>query len=101
LHRLIPWGVAGFLLNLATGTLFVIAHPHQYLFDPAFRVKLLLMLLAGLNVVAFYGTAFDELKAVPAGAAPPLRSRVITGISLAAWVGVLVCGALVSSGFFG
>ena len=101
LHRLIPWGVAGFLLNLATGTLFVIAHPHQYLFDPAFRVKLLLMLLAGLNVVAFYGTAFDELKAVPAGTAPPLRSRVITGISLTAWVGVLVCGALVSSGFFG
>src|SRR4029077_19484790 len=33
LHRLIPWGVAGFLLNLATGSLFVIAHPHQYLFD--------------------------------------------------------------------
>jgi hypothetical protein len=101
LHRLIPWGIAGFFLNLATGSLFVIAHPHQYFFDPAFRVKVVILILAGLNVLAFYGTAFGELKAVPAGGDAPLRSRLITGISLTAWVGVLVCGALVSSQFFG
>jgi hypothetical protein len=101
LHRLIPWGVAGFIINVATGLLFVIAHPHQYLFDPAFRVKVVLIALAGLNVLAFYGTAFRELMETPAGSDPPLRSRLITGISLTAWVGVLICGGLVSSGYFG
>jgi hypothetical protein len=101
LHKLIPWGIAGFTINVASGILFVVGHPHQYLFDPAFRVKLALILLAGINVLAFYGTAFDEMKATPAGAQPPLRSRVITGISLCAWVGVLICGGLVSAGYFG
>ncbi len=101
LHRLIPLGVAGFMLNVITGSMFIIAHPHQYLFDPAFRVKVVLMLIAGLNVIAFYATAFDELKAAPANAALPLRSRVITGISLVAWVGVVICGGLVTAGYFG
>jgi hypothetical protein len=101
LHRLIPWGVAGFALNVITGSLFIVANPHQYLFDPAFRVKVVLILVAGINVVAFYATAFDELKATPAGATPPLRSRVITGVSLVAWTGVMICGALVTAGYFG
>src|SRR5665213_3078121 len=85
LHRLIPWGVLGFAMNLVTGSLFVIEQPHQYLFDPAFRVKVVLILIAGLNVLLFYGTAFRELKATPAGANVPIRGRVITGISLTAW----------------
>jgi hypothetical protein len=101
LHKLIPWGIAGFLINVVTGSLFVTAHPHQYLFDPAFRVKVVLILLAGLNVALFYSTAFDELKATPAGGTPPLRSRLITGISLAAWTGVMICGGLVTAGYFG
>ena len=101
LHRLIPWGVGGFAVNVVTGSLFLVGHPHQYLFDPAFRVKVLLLLLAGVNVLAFYGTAFGELKAIPPGGDAPLRSRVITGISLGAWLGVLACGALVSAQFFG
>jgi hypothetical protein len=88
-------------VNLTTGLLFVIARPHQYLFDPAFRVKLVLILIAGINVLVFYGTAFRELKETPAGAEAPLRSRIVTGISLTAWTGVLICGALVSSVFFG
>jgi hypothetical protein len=101
LHRLVLWAIGAFAVNVITGSLFVIAHPHQYLFDPAFRVKVVLLLLAGLNVLAFYGTAFSELKATPAGVAMPVRSRIITGISLSAWLGVLVCGALVSAGLFG
>jgi hypothetical protein len=100
LHKLIPWGVLGFAINLVTGSLFVIGQPHAYLFDPAFRLKVVLIIIAGINVLLFYGTAFAELKANPAGASLPLKSRIITAISLTAWGAVLICGGLVGSGFF-
>jgi hypothetical protein len=100
LHRLIPIGVAGFLVNAVTGSLFVVAHPHQYAFDPAFQLKLALMAVAGINLVAF-SLAYGDAGRTPAGAVAPMGSRVMTGVSLVAWSGVIVCSALVSSGFFG
>jgi hypothetical protein len=97
LHRLVPWGVGGFLFNLCLGILFFSGHPEQYFYNNAFRVKLTLMAIAGLNVLAFYGTdAFAQLKALPAGASAPPRLRLIAGVSLAAWIGVLICGRLIT-----
>jgi hypothetical protein len=96
LHRLIPWGIAGLALNVITGTLFFIGYPDQYTYNPAFHFKLGFLVLAGLNIVAFYGTAFAEVKAMPAGADAPLRSKVITAISLGSWVSVIVCGRLLT-----
>src|SRR6185503_3969993 len=40
LHRLIPWGIGGYLLNLTTGILFFIGNPDQYAFNSAFHFKL-------------------------------------------------------------
>jgi len=54
LHRLIPFGIAGFAICAITGTLFVMTTPDQYLHNPAFLTKLLLMLVAGLNMLLFY-----------------------------------------------
>ncbi len=40
LHKLVPWGVAGYALNVMTGVMFVTSAPDQYLFNPAFQTKL-------------------------------------------------------------
>src|SRR3954469_22998961 len=40
LHRLIPWGVAGYLLNITTGLMFLTTSPDQYIFNPSFHLKL-------------------------------------------------------------
>jgi hypothetical protein len=97
LHRLVRWGGAGFCLNLMLGIVFFSGHPDQYFYNNAFRLKLSLMLVAGLNILAFYGTsAFAETRALPAGADTPMRIKLIAGISLAVWVGVLICGRLIT-----
>ena len=102
LHKLIPWGVVGFALTLVTGGGFVIARPNAYAFNLAFRMKLLLMLIAGLNVLWFYGsTAFREVKEMPAGADAPVRGKVITAVSLTCWLGVLLFSGLMVGGYFG
>jgi hypothetical protein len=55
------------------------------------------MAVAGANILAFYGTsAFADVKTLPADAGAPLRIKLIAGISLCAWVAVLVCGRLIT-----
>ena len=56
-----------------------------------------LMVLAGVNILLFYGTsAFAEVKTIPAGASAPLRIKLMAAASLGAWIGVLVCGRLIT-----
>jgi hypothetical protein len=97
IHRLIPFGVGGYVVNVLTGIVFFFGHPDQYFYNDAFRFKALFMTLAGLNVLAFYGTAaFRELKTLQPGTDPPLRTKIIAGTSLSLWLGVLICGRLLT-----
>jgi hypothetical protein len=97
LHRLIPWGIGGYLVNILTGIVFFAGHPDQYFYNNAFRFKVLFMMVAAINVLAFYGTnAFAEMKTLAAAAEAPLRIKMIAGVSLAMWVAVLVCGRLLT-----
>ena len=97
IHRLIPWGIAGFVGNILLGIVFFSGHPDQYFYNNSFRLKLMFMAVAGINILAFYGTsAFHEAKKLPADAGVPLRIKIIAGISLSAWVAVLVCGRMIT-----
>lgn len=95
LHKLVPWGVGGYLLNVTTGVMFVVSAPDQYLFNPAFQVKLSLMAIAGLNVLFFYRFVFGPVRAADANAVPA-SARTAAAVSLTCWVGVIVCGRLVT-----
>jgi len=97
IHKLVPWGVGGYLLNVVTGIMFFSGHPDQYFYNDSFRFKALFMAIAGANILLFYGTsAFAEMKALGPNDDAPLRIRVIAGTSLAMWVGVLICGRLLT-----
>ena len=96
LHRLIPWGIGGYAVNLLTGITFFSGYPEQYAYNSAFHVKLVFMSVAALNAAIFYTAAFREVRSLAAGAQASLRARVITGISLLSWIGVLVCGRLLT-----
>jgi hypothetical protein len=97
IHRLIPWGVAGYIGNILLGIVFFSGHPEQYFYNDAFRLKLIFMAVAGINILLFYGTGtFQEIKTLPADANVPLRVKIIAGTSLFAWVAVLVCGRMIT-----
>jgi hypothetical protein len=96
LHRLVPFGVAGWLLCAATGVLFILAAPSQYLYNPAFQTKMSLMALAGVNMAVFYAVAARAAKAVGPDELPPVNARVIALVSLACWLGVIACGRVIT-----
>jgi hypothetical protein len=96
MHRLIPWGLAGFAINITTGTLFVLTYPDQYIYNSAFQLKVLLLMIAGLNASMFYVTSYRRAFGSAAAVNAPLRAKVIAAVSLSAWIGVIVCGRLIT-----
>ena len=96
LHRLVPWGIAGFALSFVTGLLFFSGIPGMYIDNPAFKAKLVLLALAGLNVLVYDRVASRHVEALGPDDAMPLSARVLGACSLLLWVGVLFAGRLVA-----
>jgi len=96
LHRLIPWGVGGFIMNMLTGMCFLTTAGNQYMYNPAFHLKVLCMSIAGLNVLVFYTTMFKEVRTLGPGENAPLRARIVGGVSLTCWLGVIAFGRLLT-----
>ena len=96
MHRLIPWGILGFALNVCSGLMFVLTEPDQYIFNPSFHLKVLSLAIAGVNAGLFYVTTFKQVF----GAAPvldaPRRAKAIALVSLCAWMTVIVCGRMLT-----
>ncbi|MEO8100186.1 MAG: DUF6644 family protein [Acidobacteriota bacterium] len=96
LHRLIPFGVAGFIGNVLTGICFLSGAPDQYIYNWAFRWKLVFLIIAGLNILVFYSALFRRVRGLGPGASIPLGARMVGAVSLAAWLGVITAGRLLT-----
>jgi uncharacterized protein DUF6644 len=94
LFGLVRWGVLGFVINLATGILFLAGHPEQYVHNSAFQLKMLLILLAGINVVLFNLTVFRKTAALGPGDEAPPGARAIAAASLFLWLSVVYLGRM-------
>jgi hypothetical protein len=100
LSKLVPLGIAGFVTNAVTGFVFVtgnpVGGPIDYLGNLAFQLKMLLVLLAGVNLAAFYLAGISRAAdAVPAGGDAPRAAKVVAASSLAFWFGVIYLGRMV------
>jgi len=92
LHRLLPWGLLGFALNLMTGMMFFIAAASQYTENIAFLWKVIFLGIAGAHFL--YLTVFSNTWSLNAGAeAAPLDKLVAAG-GMSAWVGVIYWGRM-------
>jgi hypothetical protein len=94
-HKYVPWGIAGFLINLVTGLTFFIGAPHQYVNNIAFLWKLIFLAIAGFNVMYFYlGGVLKEVEELGPGASPPMRAKVVSFISIVSWFMVMYWGRM-------
>jgi len=95
-HKLVPFAVLGFAINVTSGLTFLMTSPEQYVYNPAFHLKVLCLLLAGLNVMVFYLTSFRRIAQSGAGQQPPLLGRLSGAVSLALWITVIICGRMIT-----
>jgi hypothetical protein len=96
LHKLIPYGVAGFIGNVLTGICFLSGAPEQYIYNWAFRWKLVFLICAGLNILVFYSAHFRRIRTLGPGASIPFGGKLTGAISILAWIGVITCGRLLT-----
>src|SRR5262245_15471525 len=89
-YRLLPWGIAGFIINFMSGMLFFVAVPDQYTQNSGFARKMVLMVMAAVTML--YPTVFDGLADLKAEDTAPVQNRVIAGASIALWVAVIFFG---------
>jgi len=89
---LLPWTWAGFFVMLLTGSAMVCIEAGRLYPNTAFRIKLVLLLLAGLNVLTFHTTIFRSVSRWENDAVLPARARAAGAISLLLWIGLLTAG---------
>jgi hypothetical protein len=93
LHRLLPWGVLGFGVNVVTGILFFVGSPPDfYITASVFHWKLLLILVAGAN--ALYFTVFEQPWILGPGDTPPVAAKLAAASGIFLWLGVIFCGQM-------
>src|SRR5205809_2040164 len=89
-YRLLPWGIAGFMINFISGMLFFIAVPDQYTQNSGFARKMVLMVIAAVTML--YPTVFEKVSDLKAEDTAPVQNKVIAGASIALWVAVIFFG---------
>jgi hypothetical protein len=100
-RRLFPWQMAGFVPSMATGILVFTVDPLRYYGNVLFRVKLVMLTLAGLNAIVFHlktSRTVGPWDENPLGIARARRAGVL---SLLLWAATMVSGRLVAYNWFG
>lgn len=98
--RTLPWTRAGFLVMVITGLLLFYATPVRNYQNLFFRAKMLLMMLAGLNVWLFHRGIYRRVHEWGDALVPPGSARFAGYASLLLWAGVIVCGRLIAYNWF-
>ena len=94
IRGLVPYAVLGFLLNAATGLVFFIGHPEQYVRNVAWWLKVGCLVVAGLNAAIFEWTVAPRALTMGPNEPTTFGMRCIGVVSILAWFGVLYWGRM-------
>jgi hypothetical protein len=89
--RLLPWTWGAFIGAAITGSLLFMANAISYAANVPFRYKMVLLLLAGLNMLFFQLVTFRKVGAWDNGTPAP-AARLAGLLSIGLWCAVIVCG---------
>jgi len=88
----LPWTWVAFATAVVTGCLLFTSNAVEYSQNVAFRAKLLVLALAGLNAAVFHSATCRGLKAWEYSLHTPPSVRVAGAVSLLCWVAIVALG---------
>jgi len=89
---IMKWTWASFIWTAATGVLMFITNASVYYHNFFFRTKIVLLALAGMNMVIFELTSGRTVHRWHKDAAAPLAGRTAAVLSLLLWITIIVMG---------
>ena len=93
---LLPWTWAALLLVLPSGVMMFTAHAQDFLGNPAFKLKMALLVLALMNTAFFHTGPFQTVATWDRDAKAPIAARLSAAVSIAIWFSVISCGRLLA-----
>jgi hypothetical protein len=91
-HGILPLTWFAFAVAVASGSLMFISNATKYLENGYFIAKLLLIGVAGLNMVVFHAISARSQPQWDNKARLPLAARLAGGLSILLWISVVACG---------
>ena len=91
-HEVLPWTWGAFCLAVLSGSMMFISQASEYYENTAFRIKMMLVLLAGINMLIFELITARGAARWNANKAIPWPGRFAGAISLVLWICVVFFG---------
>ena len=85
----LPWTWGAFALAMISGSLLFISKATTYMVNPYFLWKMVLILLAGVNMGVFHLFTWRTVKLWDTHPSAPLAAKIAGGLSLGFWVAVV------------
>jgi Family of unknown function (DUF6644) len=98
IRRIVPWTLRGFALMFFTGASLFTSEPVKMYHSPAFRIKLVLLTLAGMNALLFHLTVYRRAPGWDPQAPAPFQARLAGLLSLALWISIIAAGRAIAYG---
>jgi hypothetical protein len=99
-RRLLPWAFVGFVPMTISGLLLVYQEPLRAYDNYFFRAKAVMLVLAGLNALAFHTGIYKRVADWDRDPVAPYRARMAGAFSLILWCGVIIAGRLIAYNWF-
>lgn len=93
--ELLKWTWATFALTALTGALMFITNPVTYFENGYFRAKMILLVLAGVNMLIFHFTTSGTMERWEDARPSPTAAKIAATLSLCLWIGIIAMGRMI------
>jgi hypothetical protein len=93
------WTLGGFIVMFVTGALMFWSHAAFCYVNGFFRIKMIGLALAGLNIMYFHFKTQRGMAAWDNAPVPPLEVRMAGLLSIMLWAGIIAAGRLMAYTF--
>jgi hypothetical protein len=101
IDRVLPWTRVGFVVMVISGALLFYAIPVRTYHNVFFRVKAVLLVVAGLNAMVFHNGVARRVSEWDLDDITPPRAVRLAGVfSLVLWTAVVFSGRLIAYNWF-
>ncbi len=92
LDEVLPWTWTSFAVAFISGGLLFASNATHYWGTGVFRAKMLLLSLAGINMLVFHATAIPSVHEWGRAPPTPPGAKICGAVSLVLWIGVVALG---------
>jgi len=90
--RLLPWAWVGLAVQVTTGFVLFASEATRCWQNNAFRLKIVMLALAGLNALIFHVTVYRRVGSWDEAAVTPAGAKLAGLFSIVLWFGIVAAG---------